>query len=321
MISGNSINLVGLILYFSGFSIIYLLWMLLICLRWKEKKPIHKFNQITILLCFTSGLLCMIGDTIRMYLCWSYNKLMLSSDYWVLKAISNFFYFCLTSSLHIFLLGRVYLVFKDSHFALSKKTIYILVCLIIIFIVTGFTLCVSIFIYADWPPTDLMYFSFWNQIIVDFIISTCLICLFFSKLRNLISMTVVVESESEQERNTVDLQNKTYSHFTSIITRQTITSGFALFFNQIFYQMAWISVKWWHIMDNSYFWSVVVYGSRMIGIIGVTISILFSIKYTNKLYFRLCSCCHALCYKVCSKCTKETTYHQTLIMQQTDSVN
>ena len=89
-----------------------------------------------------------------------------------------------------------------------------------------------------------------------------------------------------------------------VITRHAILSGFAIFFNQMFYVVTYVSMK--PDLENSTWFGLMVYGLRMIGMIGIIICLYLSMKFAKRLYFNCCSCCHLNCYKICIKCTRKS---------------
>ena len=89
-----------------------------------------------------------------------------------------------------------------------------------------------------------------------------------------------------------------------VITRHAILSGFAIFFNQMFYAVNYVSMK--PNLENSTWFGLFVYGLRLIGMIGITICLYLSMKFAKGLYFNCCGCCHLNCYKICIKCTRKS---------------
>eukprot|EP01084_Bolivina_argentea_P300440 518053_1 len=94
-----------------------------------------------------------------------------------------------------------------------------------------------------------------------------------------------------------------------IITKNTILSTLAIFFNQMWYSLDYISMT--PSLESSIWFGLFIYGMRMIGMIGIVLSIYLSMKFSQTIYFHCCQCCHFNCYKCCMNWSRQTMNNKT----------
>eukprot|EP01084_Bolivina_argentea_P300439 518052_1 len=94
-----------------------------------------------------------------------------------------------------------------------------------------------------------------------------------------------------------------------VITKHTILSGFAIFFNQMWYSLAYVSMT--PSFESSVWFGLFIYGMRLIGMLGITLSIYLSMKFSQTIYFHCCQCCHFNCYKCCMNWSRQTMNNKT----------
>lgn len=89
-----------------------------------------------------------------------------------------------------------------------------------------------------------------------------------------------------------------------VITRHTVLGGFAIFFNVMPLVICYFSLdpNW----EKSVKFGLVTYGCRLIGMIGMVVSLYLSMKFSNNLYFNCCLLCHWNCFKCCIRCTRKS---------------
>eukprot|EP01084_Bolivina_argentea_P215672 366215_1 len=263
---------------------------------WKSEK----LSMIPMFTLLTFGLLCSITDTVRMSYIWKYNTYMLYDEYIDLKMSADFFYFCMTSSLQIFLMTRVYYVFSKSCLNLSKFTVCILIFLITIFFIAGTMSCLLGIKYNDHTPDIIANILIFTLASVDFIVTVTLIVLFAYKLKVLKNMICNVNrSRSLSGINSqITFIKRTDISLTTVIIRHSITSFFALLFDQVVYHMNWMlnyfMYHWiMHVQTlGPYYGGMIYYQIRSICILGVFMPVYMSTPYGKKCYFACCKCFH-----------------------------
>ena len=361
-------------LFIIGSIYLLMLWIALLCklnsLSHKTRS-IYIFNRNTNILCFTACLFCSIIDIIHLTFAMMAGDSSLLEKYNAIKAAADVCYYTASFSLSITLFGRVYYTFRETVFALTKCTIFIILLLIFISAAldTAYIAltCILEQNVADFYSRPLFLAVIGN----DFVTSLSLLYLFVYKLKELIVNINMVENgniihsasahneyifkEYEQNEtmsetvNAEDLTDEYYersmsspespksksvvskmsiassqtllSHITAVtlrnihfdehqlnlivvITRHTILSVFAIVFNQIFYVIGFLSLneQW----ENSKLLGVVVYASRLVGMCGFVSALYLSMKFSKRIYFKICAYCHLGCYKCCIGCTKSS---------------
>eukprot|EP01084_Bolivina_argentea_P041751 77076_1 len=361
---GSDIYLTFAPLFAVGSLYIAVLWLILVYKLFIKRQyehgneHIYWFYRVTALICFSTCLGCAIADTTHLYLCYINDYFMLGSQLKIVKAVADFFFFMASLSLNMILFGRVYYTFKDSHFALSKCTIFCIYIQIISSTFIDLAYCILVVLYGSNETKADRYVKplVIALVINDLLVSISMLYLFSYKLKEVIIMSNTV-SHTETPRQTyrkfkeissmhhdsfqldtdkhsvlssgkLTINDATMTNHSSLIThknsdsvyldsiqldtlvvvtRHTILSGFAIFFNQLYYGFNYISMR--DAWENSYGYGLLVYGLRMVGMVGITTSLWFSMKFAKNTYFKCCIICHLTCYKCCIKCTKSTIKH------------
>eukprot|EP01084_Bolivina_argentea_P163770 284844_1 len=337
----KDVYIVAFPFYLIGCFITFIFWVLLIFQSF-VKVPVNltkinkqlNFYRITTSTCFTSGLLCIVIDTARMYICYKKNYYMLQDQLYEIKIVADAFFFCCSTSLNIILFGRVFFTFQNSYFRLSKLTVLAFIVQIATSIILALSfVCIIIYFEDDTAgdaPTSAVLIAL---ICNDLILSISLLCLFAYKLSNTVINAAVIDREHTQyitHEQSLNLRaknvqvetdlvesllsvatNESMVRFTDIqlkfivvITRHTILSAFAIFFNQFYYEIGLFSMIYWNKMGDSYFYGTLVYGLRCVSIVGIVVSLYLSLKFGRYSYFKCCRVCHLACYTICIKCTK-----------------
>ena len=286
-------------------------------------------------------ILCVILDSTRLVLCWRDNVSMLSGEYFILKAINDFFYFSISDLFNIILFLRLHLVFRESVYALNVCTITIFIFQMLLSIsVNIINTCLIIFD-KDKNPSITIYIVFIVIIINDLIISMTIIILFVYKLHKLMRLrpnkrsiiaqrkgslnksdSVTKCTSSNASYHTFKLQSvhasnstqldqvspKSHIDFLIVMTRDSILYTFAICSNQIYYDLVLLQYIYAS-FTGYYLWrnillGIVMYGGRVLGVLGIASCIMLGMQFGKKGYFKLCWCCHLLCIKCFHKCTQ-----------------
>ena len=154
------------------------------------------FTRNTNILCFTACLGCAIVDIVHIYvLSYKANKTPLHDEYNNVKAIADILYFFASYSLSIILFGRIYFTFKDTVFALSTATIFIISFQIALSILVDTTYIALTLIMKKEEKIDGYARPMFLVLIGnDFLVSLSMLYLFVYKLKELIININLVES-------------------------------------------------------------------------------------------------------------------------------
>ena len=173
-----------------GIFYLFFLWLALLCKcrdMAHKSRQVYLFNRNTNILCFTACLICGIVDIIHLYiLSFKSNKFPLQDEYNYVKAIADVLYFFASYSLSIILFGRIYFTFKDTIFALSTFTIFIISFQIGLSILLDTTYIALTLIYKEAKADKYARPMFLVLIANDFLVSLSMLYLFVYKLKELI---------------------------------------------------------------------------------------------------------------------------------------
>ena len=254
-------------------------------------KKLSKCSQILNIICFVGIIGTSIFDMLHGFGAMMLNTVLLSKD----KLTTSFhinadiFYFTCSVTLYIMLTHRLYSVFYDTLYKISKYFISFVVMMITIQIVT-MTAYMSIIAITECEPK---YFcevvsSLAGVIALnDYILNGILFTIFIRKLRQL-----VVARLGEND-NTMNLKH--ISGLLNVVVKQTIIGGNLVFVNQTFVTVSFIQFKWGSPSDWEWY-LVSVYIIR--GVEGCVVCCLLylGLSINKKTYWKVCGGCHRCCF-------------------------
>ena len=307
----------------------YKLW----CSKSDKRKKMGSFfkysTSITACFCFVSS----IGDLIHIIMAYL-NKDMSSNTnrYGNIMVVSDGFYFIGSLSMYIFIIGKLFITFKDTTYKVSRKYISFLGLLIFTALIM-MTLYI-IAIHDDEADEFLQHSTKFVTIIIviDFIIDIGVLSLFVYKLQQLLVESVDIDkmhkySYSEVAKNgnskdVIQIVRLTASEYTfeanqrkliSLITKQSVLGTIIILFNCAFYVKVFIDR--FTVNDDSLSPDVAFelsYCIRAIENVVVTFMLYLNFAFSDKLYYGLCGFCDTGCYKCCTLCTKRNITRKTM---------
>eukprot|EP01084_Bolivina_argentea_P072194 131134_1 len=227
----NYVYLVAFPFYGMGTILIFFCGAIFVS-EWYMPHNDNRWNSVmlTAVLYYLCIVTCSFLDTVHLFLCWITNKLVTSANYAIIKSTCDFLYFLSSSLFNIILFMRLYMVFKNSTHALSKKLIVFISFQIICSIGLNITNSMLMIAYND-ELSDTIALTFYVSVIVlDLTVSLSMIVLFTAKLQKLIvqmklNIIHAIRQDNECKTNIVPKAinvNEASSHCVSVM-EQTLS--------------------------------------------------------------------------------------------------
>ena len=308
--------------------------------------PIPRFFKYMTIICI---IFCCMSSTVDLtHLVIAHRRDELGSDpsiFGLILAVSDTTASIASISLYIFLIGKLYITFKETKYKISKKYMSFLILLLLIccgcmagFIFTFVTHSITLF----HRSVKFVYMV----ILIDILINIYVLALFIYKLQQILMDSVVVgvydiipvfhQSHSvpsrmdtqmsdtvrrhtrttvaDLVRSTTDesVQKENQTKMTALIIRQTLLGCCIILFNGLF----WIKVLCDIYFIGPSFPSDLAFQStyclRAVQNLIVITMLYLNFKFNTKLYYKCCGCCHNGCYKCCMRCTRSKVYESTM---------
>eukprot|EP01084_Bolivina_argentea_P197046 337728_1 len=277
----------------------------------KQKiKPLFRNLTITSIIAFC---LTSFTDIIHMFIHMMEHKSFSSPIEPKISGIADMFYYIGDITFYTLLLCRVYHVFAQTQFKLSKITIYIFcIQLIISFLAAIWHTLVVAFFYHSWeqwvqrgmPATYVLSAN-------DFLLNVSLFILFYYKLKQTI---VQIQTWNENESSI----NNSSANLFDVMTKHSVLYSLAIITNQFFF--VGVMLMCFTDLGHEHF-SV---GLIMIMILRsiedlINVLALWLVLPHNKNVYSMCCCtCHRCVSAVCKAMTKHNTLKQRLISRDSN---
>ena len=308
----------------------------------KRYKSIQCLFSVTSVICVIGCTGNSIADFIHLLFVYINSELAGANNYLLLRVISDMFVYLSWIALYIFLVSKLYYTFRESMFRISTTTLIILsflislqaLCMIgylligILFELLNSTSFYIIFKYEE--PVVL------TMMINDLILNIFCISLFVFKLRSLIVTSVSLRHNEEvsmellkhaQDHNesslsvsattrsaTIERLNVNFEpkqrKLLSVMTKQLLLAVIVIIVIQIFYIE--YAVMCFIIQTEELI--ITLYCLREFVSMVVAMTIFLNLSFNDGIYYKLCVCCHLICYKICSNKTKEIVKKQAITM-------
>eukprot|EP01084_Bolivina_argentea_P199710 341678_1 len=293
------------------------------------KAPFFKYSSI---ICVGFFFCATIGDLIHITQAYNNNDMSSStSKYGNAMVFADSSYFMGSLTLYIFIIGKLHLSFRDTLYKVSKKYIALLLILILTLFTMQITYLIAVHEYSAQTFLDVSLKYVTVIIIIDFTIDIGVLLLFIYKLQQILLGSVDignfhkysysdVPSNSNPSHTVQFVRITVTSHdfntnqkkLISLITKQSVLGTFIILFNSMFYFKVLIdryTVSHSFPVDIAFQTS---YCLRAVENVVVTFMLYLNFSFSEKIYQRLCICCHNGCYKCCKLFTKRGVSRKTM---------
>ena len=253
----------------------------------------HGYYYHIMIVCCMSSTLCEYCDLSRWIICVAANKSLFYFPMNQIMSIATFFHQAGAMTFYIVAISRIYIYCKTSYYPVSKQMMIIYNSILCIGSITAIY---YIIIVALQPAHDTSnFFRRYNTIpsiilmVIDFILNTTLLILFFYKLRQLFTSNMRRNSILSFDNMEDEMNEKTETDI-NLIVRYCILFSIAVITNQIFFITVLVN-HWDSNVRIKAHWLIFI--SRGIENVANCAVLFLSLNTNHGCYLCICSKCHA----------------------------
>eukprot|EP01084_Bolivina_argentea_P279122 477140_1 len=275
------------------------------------QKAVDRISKLFLISCAIVSSLDVFADLSRHIYCYGFEKDLYSYPINNIMGSADWLYYFGSVLFYLIAISRLQISFYSTQYSINCRIVSFFYTLIAATFILGTFYSIIVFISPPSPANDYTHRNFWSTYdtipmimlgIIDFILNTCLLILFISKLNELTSSNVLhCDVNTLKNRNT-DIF-KTLSKLYMIMTRHSILFTFAIIANQIWYIAVLIQLNF----DNVRY-GMTTFCFRALGNTVNCIVLFLSFKSNVGIYLCICGCCHRGIQKCFIKNLKSKLY-------------
>ena len=265
------------------------------------KFRIRPIFQLTAVICITSYVGTSIVDIIHISMADKQKDInLLSSRFKIIIGIGDLLYFNGSIVLYIILIYRLYSSFKSTIYAISRCAIIFFAISLILCSIIMLVYCIEIMVIYDITLGGYLWICIMG---FDLFLNISMLTLFIYKLKQIIVDYYQINKELIMNEDGMNLQSHQKGHV-QLIAKISNLGLFTILFNQLFYVCAIYEDLFKTNGFGRDLFPFITYSFRNIeGVINCVVLVL-TFAMNEKLYFRMCRCCHGICENICLKDTK-----------------
>ena len=160
-----------------------------------EERNNARLSRSLIMTCVIASTLCQICDLTRWVSCYALNKSLFYYPLHQIMASSDLFYYIGCISFYSIAVSRIYFAFYGSHYAIKRVWINLYLFLLMISIIAAIFYCIIVALQPKQNP-DQFFITYNTPTVIilslnDFILNVTLLILFVSKLRKIMTQTLI----------------------------------------------------------------------------------------------------------------------------------
>ena len=270
-----------------------------------DEIEISPFFKITSLFCIGSFTVAVGIDVVVGIYYFSTGIDVFHTDQYVF-GFTNLFLATATTTLYVFIFGRLHKTFKDSTFQLRAVTFWSITILINLNMMAQISVVICYFMFPLYFTLDEfhVYLNALNVFLLafDFLLNSVVLSVFIYKLQQLlISLEhdgIPIDFIGIVDININDIElNNAQIKMLSIITKHAILSSFAIVFNMLYYISVIIgsNIKTVYMADLYFLGYSHLVKALHGGVVAFTLYLNF--KFNDVLYSKICKKYHSFCYR------------------------